>query len=228
LRRRVLAEASLAALIVVLAANLTSGSPPASARPIEIDPAVTSADGQVARLVVQPGRAGANRAVADLSAPHDGTVELILRRLDQETGSTRIALHPETPGGQHGAHSEDSKAPPPVAIRYIADGVALTAESRWDATVVVADAAGTELSRERYTFAVGERGITEGAATPLIDPLWLVPVGLLGLGLLGVSYWLGGGVLPRTEPRTSRLALIAGGATSLALGVVMLVGGAPT
>lgn len=230
LRRRVIAEAALAGLVVLLAANLTSGSAPAGARAIEITPTIAGGDAAGARLAVQPGRPGPNRAIAELDSPQAVTAELILRRLDADTGSTRIALHPETASGQHGAHAPgapDAAADVVVASRFLADGVALPADSRWDATVVLTDAAGTELSRQRFRFSLGDRGIVDGAASPIIDPLWLVPVGLLGLGLLGLSYWLGGGTLPRTEPGASRVALIAGGTTSVALGLVMLVAGAP-
>lgn len=224
LRRRVLVEASLAVLVVILAANLTSGSPPAGGRPIALEPAVSGVGSESGiALSMQPGRPGPNRVIVELADAHSGGAELVLRRLDTDLGSTRLPLRPDP--AADGAANHQAHEPGHAAGRFVGDGVVLSAGSRWDASVVLLDPDGAEQERQRFSFAVGSAAITSGEATPPIDPRWLVPVGLLGLGLLALSYWLGGGTLPRTERGASGLALLSGGAISVGLGALILLAG---
>lgn len=103
-------------------------------------------------------------------------------------------------------------------------------DTHWDASVVIGTGAGGDLYRQRFTFAIGETGLVEGAAGSLADGALVAGVLLLvgGMLALGLGLGLGGMVLPRAEAAASRVALIGGGAvaavTGLAIGVGRLVG----
>jgi hypothetical protein len=90
--------------------------------------------------------------------------------------------------------------------------------------VVSADPSGTELVREQFDWSMGASGIANGVAGPPVDPILVIAVVLLAAGVLGLAYWLGGGVLPRCNEAVSRLALPAGGVVSALLGVAILLG----
>ena len=221
--RRVVAETALAAIVIVITANLTTGSPPAGSRAIDIAAAATvTGSTDAISLAIQPGRPGPNRLLVELGAmPHGSLAELELQRLDQDIGSVRLPLrHSDASGGHHDA-GQASESP----AELVADGVALAANSSWDATVVLLDDPGTERARQRFSFALDEQRIATGAATFPLDPILLVGAGLAGGGVLGVSYWIGGGVLPRTERRASRVALLGGGLIAAILGLAILFAG---
>jgi copper transport protein len=208
LKRRVGAELALAAVVVVLTANLTSGSPPAEVATVQVP---ASNEATALELAFQPGTPGPNRALASLPPPglHVGTVELQLERLDA-AGTSRVALR-QDPAAPHGT-------------RFIADGVLLPAGSRWSASVVTRDPDGVEIDRSRFAYALdADRIVIERGFR--LDPGMLVAAVLLLGSLVGLGYRLGGGGLPRTEPNLGRLALLVGGASGLALGAALLLWG---
>ena len=217
-RTRVFLEAGLAIAVVVLTANLTSGSPTGESQPIAIAPAVSSAPaGAVSSsFAIQPGRPGPNRYLASVSpaAPAGSTVVLVLQRLDTDVGTSRLPLRPATAAESNGATSE-----------FLTDGGQLAADSSWDATVIVSTAAGQEIGRTRFTFALDQTGISAGRQLPPLDPVLLVAVLLLLGGLLGLAYGVAGGRLPRCDVRTSRIAVISGSMVGTVLGLIILSGG---
>lgn len=216
-RTRIFLEAGFAVAVVGLAANVTSGSPTAEGRPIEISQAVSSAapGSMDAALGIQPARPGPNRYLVRLSAvpPQGSTVELELQRLDRDLGLARLPLRPlvSTFG--------------PAGEVYVADGGQLGADSRWDATVVITGASGTELGRRLFTFGLGAGGISEGRALPPIDPALLAGVALVGLGVAAFAFGLAGGRLPRAAAGASRVAMVGGGIVGGFVGAVILSGG---
>jgi copper transport protein len=206
LRRRVAVELGLAAVVIVVTANLTSGIPPAQVPTVRV-PIASGEPGF--ELAFQPGRPGPNRAVVMAPPPglHLGTVELQLDRLDTAAGSNRIPLR-QDPSAPHG-------------YGFLADGVLLPDGSRWTASAVVRDADGVEVSRTRFTFALGtdaiqvDRGLVLGPG--------LVLGALLGLaGVSAIGYWLGGGTLPRADRDLGRRALAVGGAVAITVGVAVI------
>jgi methionine-rich copper-binding protein CopC/putative copper export protein len=229
--RRVLGEAAIAALVVVATANLTAGSPPAEGRPVAIAPAAGTVLGGPVRLALTPGAPGVNAVSVDLTdaPPEDATVELVLQRLDQAIGTTRLPLiavdefgNPVAGHGEHGGHGGTGEGGP---ARHIANGAQLPDGSRWDASVVVTGADGTELARRRFTFAMGPDGVAEGRELPPLDPVLALAALLLGAGVLALAFRLGGGRLPLTNEAASRVALVGGAVVSLLLGLALLVAG---
>lgn len=212
LRLRLGLEASLAFAVLAVTGVLVSGSPPAQERPIAIASSTNPADvgAPAPTFALSPGRPGPTRfEVSDLDVPGGRTVELDLQRLDG-TGSTRMMLRPT------GLRS------------YVSDGGLLPAGSAWDASVVTRDDAGTETGRWRYSFALDSVGITEGRAVPPLDPGDAVAALMAILALLLGTFSLAGGVLPRTDPRTSRVAALTGAVVAAALAGILLVGGIRT
>lgn len=213
LSRRLLVELVLGVAVLAITANLTSGSPTGGDRPIAIAPAASSVvSAEPASLALLPGRSGPNRFLAGLpAAPTEGTVvELLLQRLDQDLGLSRTTMRP------------DFTAASPT---FVTDAT-LPVASRWDATVVVTDPDGSETVRQRFVFALDADGVTEGRATPPLDPGLLVALLLIVLGLVGLGFALAGGTLPRTIPDASRPALIGASVAGLALGFgAILIGG---
>ena len=216
LARRLAVEAALAFAVIVATANLTSGSPPGEGRPLAIAPAVTSATSVVpASLALQPAAPGPNQAWVGFpgSPPAGSSVSLMLQRLDADQGTSTIALSatPAQPG-----------VPGPAT--YTASGLLLPADSRWDATVVVSDAAGHETGRQRFTFALDSAALSAGRQTPPLDPALLVGIVLITGGVIGLGFWIGGGRPPLVEPRLGRQALAVGSALGGVLGVLVLLG----
>jgi copper transport protein len=214
LSRRLLLELVLGVAVLVISANLTSGSPTALDRPIAISPAVsTTVSAEPVDFAILPGRPGPNRFVAELPTPpvEGTTVELVLLRLDVDQGGSRIVMWPDF----------QSATP-----RFVADG-SLPAGSRWDATVVATGPGGAEAARQRFVLALDAEAISEGRATPPLDPGLVVAILLLILGILGSGYALAGGVLPRTLPDASRPALLGASVVGAALGLAILVLGGP-
>ncbi|MEO8230176.1 MAG: copper resistance protein CopC [Chloroflexota bacterium] len=214
LSRRLLLELVLGVAVLAITANLTSGSPTGADRSIAIAPAASSVvSAEPASLALLPGRPGPNRFEAGLPAPlAQGTlVELVLQRLDQDVGSSRIPMRP----------AADSPTP-----RFVAD-VSLPAGTRWDATVVATASTGSELTRQRFVFALDGGAISEGRDTPPIDPGMAAAILLLLLGVVGLGYALAGGTLPRTAPDASRPAMIGASVAGVALGLAALMIGGP-
>jgi putative copper export protein len=216
LSKRILLELSLAVAVVVIAANLTSGSPTGTDRPIALDPAPSSTVvAEPVGLSIEPGRPGPNRYSVSLStAPAGGTtVELDLARQDGVTEASSLPLQadPADPSGR----------------TQVADMGQLPADSEWQAIVVISGSDGSELSRERFSFALDSVGISAGRATPPIDPILVVALALLLGSLLGTALTLAGRSLPRTLRETSRPAVLGGSLVGGVLGVALLIGGTP-
>lgn len=214
LSRRVLLELGLAVGVVVVTANLTSGSPTWENRPIAIAPAPSTSAESAIDFAVQPGRPGPNRFIAasgGVATPAGTTVTLLLQRLDSGSGPARIALHATTD--------------PAGGITYVADGGLLMADSRWDATVTVTDGSGNEVGRRHFTFAVDASGVSAGRALPPIDPALAVGLLLVVGGLFGLAFGIAGGSIPRTPPDWGRRVLIAGGGVGTALGALIVAAG---
>ncbi len=211
-RWRVAAEATLGVAIVVATGVLASGSPPGQAAPIEIARVASSAlDPGDASLEISPGRPGPARFTVVLGhAPaSDATVELDLSRLDQ-SGETRLTLRPA-----------------PDRLTWVAPGGLLPANSSFDATAIVRNGAGVEQSRTRFAFALDASTIVSGRATPPVDPVAVIVAALVVAAAAGFVLVATGRSLPATDGRTGRVALLGGSVVSVALAVIVLVGGPP-
>ncbi|HEX2222433.1 MAG TPA: copper resistance CopC family protein, partial [Candidatus Limnocylindria bacterium] len=228
LRRRLLAESALAAAVLLVTGILSTTPPVETAEGVPIAP-VPDAFGRLVpgmSLELVPGRPGVNRVAVDADgALGAASLELVLDRLDTG-GRTRVPLRHtdassatagESTGGHAGAH--DPAAGPD---RFVADAIVVPPGSAWDASVrVLSGPGGDELSRQRYAFEMGERGVARGRATDLLD----VGTGLAAMLVLGGAeadaQRAGGSRLPRCEAAASRLALLGGGTVALLLGVVI-------
>ncbi|MEO8511627.1 MAG: CopD family protein, partial [Chloroflexota bacterium] len=236
LRLRLIAEALLVIAVVAVTVNLASASPPAEGRPIAIAPSVGQVQVGEASLALAPGRVGVNSvAVTFGEAPPAGTsVELLVGRVDADIGQSVLPLTPVHEGGapvdsmpsmagmdmnmDHGALGPTTQ--------YTATGLSLPANSRWTVAVVVREASGAnELVREQFDWRMDASSVSAGRDTLPIDPALAIAIVLMAAGLLGTTYWLGGGVLPRCDETVSRLVLPAGGVVSALLGVAILLGG---
>jgi copper transport protein len=210
-RPRIVLEGALAVSVLVSTANLASGAPPASERPVPIAPTAGSLAGaREVQLEIQPGRPGPNRywAVAKGIAAPNQEVELVLERLDRLSGATRIPLEPWAADPQ----------------RYVAEGGLLPRDSTWDASVVISEA-DREVARSRFVFGLDDVGIDEGHRAADINPALLVAIALIAGGLLSLAYVLAGGLIPRVERSLGRRAVIAGALIGGVLGFIMLAGG---
>ena len=231
LRPRLLAEAGLA-LGVLAATALLSTTAPGVTRGIALEPR-PSASGEVLPFIalsIAPGRPGVNQLAVTISGDI-GDLPLDLVLSNSETGNeSRISLAGVQPGTapvDHTAHTAPA-TPSSGVTRYVAGALAMQPETHWDASVVIGNGAGGDLYRQRFTFALGEDGLADGAAGSLADGALLAGLLLLVGGLLALGLGLGGMVLPRAEAAASRVALLGGGAvatvTGLAIGVGRLVG----
>ena len=211
-RLRILLESGFAIAALVATGVLATGAPPAAGQPVAIAEAPSSAvsSGPAPVLELAPGRPGPTRFIVVTSTDPNHTVaDLSLRRLDAP-GESDIPLR-------------QLDADP---NRYVAAGGLLPARSRWEATVVLTDHDDRELARARYAFALDDKGISEGRATPPIDPALVLAAVLLVATLVGVSFTVGGGRLPRSDPATSRVAVLSGAVVGSALGLVLALAGA--
>ena len=216
LPKRLLLELCLAVAVVVIAANLTSGSPTGADRPLAIAPDSTApATTQAIGLALEPARPGPNRYVVTLPAPPTTgtTVQLLLTRVDGGAGSATLALQPD-PADATGRTE-------------VADVADLAANSQWQATVVVSGPAGAELARERFAFAIDATGLSAGRATPPIDPIVVVALLLLLGAVSGTALTLAGRSLPRTLRETSQVAVLGGSLVGGILGIALLIAGPP-
>ncbi len=222
LRRRLLAEAAIAATVLLAAGNLASGSPPTQEQAVQIARAPSTAPSTLEiGLDLLPGRPGLNRFGVVLPGGVDEgrTVVLLLQRLDENVGASRIELHR--------AYGAAATAVAPGAL-FVADGGLLPAGSQWEASAVVLEADGTEVTRQRFTFTMGPQGITSGRVDGSLDPASVLGFVLLVLAVLAVSFAVGGGRLPRTEQAASRVALLAGGSAAGVLALALLFAGIDT
>ena len=225
---RLKVETMLGTAVLVMSAALATTPPLEEAAGVAIEP-IPDAFGEVApgmRMEVVAGRPGVNRIVVTTSAAMIAIdrMELALERLD-DGSTTRVTLLPEgmagieqTPGMDHSAHAI---ANPDGTIDWIADAIVLPAGSSWDTSVRILTDDGTELSRQRFAFALDGAGISEGQVEPLLT--WGTAIALaLGLGgAVGLGLGLGGFVLPRTERLASRVALVGGGVIGVSLGLLI-------
>ena len=214
LSRRVLLELGLAVGVVVVTANLTSGSPSWENRPVAIAPAPSTSAEAASDFAVEPGRPGPNRFIAGAGgqpAPDGTTVTLLLQRLDSGSGAARIALRATTD--------------PAGGVIYVADGGLLVAGGSWDATVTVTDGSGNEVGRRHFTFSVDTTGVSAGRALPPIDPALAMGLLLAVGGLFGLAFGIAGGSIPRTPPAWGRRVLVVGGGVGTSIGAVMIAAG---
>jgi copper transport protein len=228
-RSRVTIEVMLAATVLVLTAALAITPPAEEAAGVAIEP-IPDAFGEVApgmSMEVIPGRPGINRVVVTTidAMAGSGALELSLDNLEDGT-TTRVPLELEgmtgmdhTGGGVGMSHETDDGT-----IDWIADALVLPPDSGWDTSVRILGVDGTELSRQRFAFALDDDGIEEGQVSSLLDPVLGIAALLLFGGALGLGLGLGGMPLPRCEAVASRVGLIGGGAVAAALGA--LIGGA--
>ena len=209
-RWRVLAEAALATAVIGASGVLASGIPPSGLTPVPIAQAVSSAGSVLpAELAVAPARPGPNEFVAtNVDVPPGDQLVLVLQRLDQAIGSTRIPLQTLTDGS------------------YVATGVSLPPDTRWDATLVLQGTDQAEVGRARFVFGLGPDGLTEGEASPIVDPAVLLGALLLLGAILASVFVLAGGSVPRTDRRTTRVAFLGASCVAVVFGCALVLGGA--
>ena len=226
MRSRLTIEAMLIATVIALTGALAA-TPPLEGPPgVAIEP-VPDAFGEVApgmELTVSPGRPGLNRIVTTTIDALAGSVTLALNLENVGDGtSTRVplTLQPMTgmvhaPGGVGQSHATDSGT-----VTWSADALVLPADSRWESSVLVLADDGNELSRQRFSFALDDDGISDGQARSWLDPALGLGVVLFVGGALGLGLGLGGAPLPRCDAVASRLALLTGGAVAAVLGLLI-------
>jgi len=226
-KNRLVAELSLAGVVLLLTGALSITPPTDEHRGVAISP-IADAFGVVAPgmgMEIAPGRPGVNRiTIRATDALAALELELTLDRID-DGSSTRIPL---TLRGLEGMAEMEGMDHMSMAVRnddgtvaWYADAVALPAGSRWDTSVHVLSIAGVELSRQRFAFSLGIDGIDEGRQVSILNPGSVVALLLALAGAFGLGLGLGGQRLPRCDPGTSRLALLVGGSVAVALGVVL-------
>jgi len=167
-------------------------------------------------------RTGGNGAALAGSARVPQEALGVRRRQPGPPGSPRgrqPARQPPSPPKNAGLPGMDRPAHTPDA--------SLAKGSRWDATIVASDPAGTETGRRRFVFALDAAGVSDGRAVPPIDPALLLAVLLLALGIAGLAFGLAGGVLPRTLPDASRPALLGASTVGALLGLAIIVVAGP-
>ena len=225
-RNRLTVETGLAAVVLLLTASLATTPPVDEVPGVAITP-VPDAFGDTTpgmTLTLSPGRPGVNRVAVtttDAMAMISGGLELALDRVDAGT-TTRVPLTLAQPSSGHAGH--DPNAEPRGSdspVDWIADAVVLPPGSSWDASVLVVAVGGNELARQRFSFALSDDGVAEGAIRSIADPVTAVAAVLLVGGAIGLGLSLGGGRLPRCDPQASRAALRVGGLTAVVLGAAI-------
>ena len=225
---RLKVEVMLGAAVLVMSAALATTPPVDEAAGVPIEP-LPDAFGETAPgmgMQIVQGRPGVSRIVVNTSGAMIAVdrMELALERLD-DGSTTRVPLVlegmqglGEMPGMEHAAHVTPN---PDGTVDWIADAIVLPADSHWDASVRILTDDGTELSRQRFAFALDETGISEGQVEPLLT--WGAVIALaLGIGGgIGLGLGLGGFTLPRTEQLASRVALVGGGTVAVGLGLLI-------
>lgn len=211
LSRRVTIEAGLAISVVVVTAALTTGAPSAGTRPVPVaEAATTGAVGLPATFAIGPARPGPNRAVVQVPGA---------------SASTSVRLELTGTGGGATVVVPLVAAPDDPAGAVSGDVGALPAGTTFEAIVIATGPDGTELARHRFSFELGDDGLTAGRAVPPVDPAIAIAVVLLALGVLAVVFGLAGGSPPRVDPAAGRWALVVGGALGGIVGLVALVAG---
>ena len=225
-RSRITVEVMLAATVLALTAALAMTPPVEEATGVSIEP-IPDAFGEVApgmELSVIPGRPGVNRIVVTTidAMAGVGTMELSLDDLTAGT-STRVPLVLEgmtgmdhTGGGVGMTHETEDGT-----VDWTADALVLPPDSRWDSAVRILSSDGTEVSRQRFAFALDSDGIAEGELRPFLDPTIAIAAALVLGGALGLGLGLGGFRLPRCEAVASRFALVGGGLIGTVLGLLI-------
>jgi len=227
MRWRLTMEAAAVGVVLLFTAALAITPPTEEATGVGIEP-IPDAFGEVMPdlgLDVVPGRPGVNRVVvytSDALAAGSPSLELVLDRIDSGT-TTRVPLvilgmagmdHGEGIAGMYDVNADG-------LVEWVADAVVLPAGSAWDTSVLILTQDGTELTRQRFAFTLGEASIEEGRTSTLLDPATGVAIVLFLGGALGLGLGLGGMPLPRCEPLASRLALVVGGTVAALLGVAI-------
>ena len=173
---RIKVEVLLGAAILVMSAVLATTPPVDEASGVAIEP-VPDAFGEVApgmTMEVIPGRPGVNRIVVRTPEAMVAVdrMELGLEDLDKGT-STSVPLVLEgmaggesMPGMEHTTHVTPN---PDGTIDWNAGAIVLPADSNWDASVRILTNDGTELQRQRFSFALDDAGISEGQVEPAPD-----------------------------------------------------------
>jgi copper transport protein len=225
---RIKVEVLLGAAILVMSAVLATTPPVDQASGVAIEP-VPDAFGEVApgmSMEVVPGRPGVNRVVVRTlqAMVAIDRMELGLEDLDKGT-STSVPLVLEgmaggesMPGMEHTTHVTPN---PDGTIDWTAGAIVLPADSHWDASVRILTNDGTELQRQRFSFAVDDAGISAGKVDPLLTWGLVIGLALFVGGAVGLGLGLGGFILPRCENLASRVALIGGGTVAVALGLLI-------
>jgi copper transport protein len=225
-RSRITVEVMLAATVLALTGALAVTPPIEEAAGVSIEP-VPDAFGEVApgmEMAIIPGRPGVNRIVVTTidAMAGVGTMELGLDDLTAGT-STRVPLVLEgmtgmdhTGGGVGMSHETEDGT-----VDWTADALVLPPDSRWDSAVRILSSDGTEISRQRFAFALDTDGISEGELRPFLDPTIAIAAALVLGGALGVGLGLGGFRLPRCEAIASRFALVGGGLIGTVLGLLI-------
>lgn len=225
-RSRITVEVMLAATVLALTGALAVTPPVETATGVSIEP-VPDAFGEVTpgmELAVFPGRPGVNRIVVTTidAMAGIGTMELSLD--DHAAGtSTRMPLVLEgmtgmdhTGGGVGMTHETEDGT-----VDWTADALVLPPDSRWDGAVRILSGDGTEISRQRFSFALDRDGISEGEVRPFPDPTIAIAAALVLGGALGLGLGLGGFRIPRCEAIASRFALVGGGLVGTVLGLLI-------
>jgi len=189
LRRLVYGEALLAVLLLVPVGMLTALEPARQVASregigrttvIEMSDALKDAE---IKLLVEPGRAGANRITVTLvdsqGTPIDNATSVSVRPTYREAdlGEGEIAA----------TSSEDG--------HYTIDGVPLTIAGPWQVAIAVRRPDGFDL-RTAFRFELPAAGASDSAAimpSPALSRiLWSAEIALLGLALAGGGLWYGG------------------------------------
>ena len=226
-RSRITAEVALASVVLALTASLAITPPVDQPTGVAIKP-IPDAFGHVApgmTMEVIPGRPGVNRIVVTTTDALATSSALELGIDDLTAGtSTRVPLVLESmPGMSHGSGATGIEhATAGGTVDWAADSIVLPAGSRWDTSVRILTAAGgSEISRQRFAFALSADAIDEGRDFVIVNPATVVAALLALGGALGVGLGIGGATLPRCEATASRIGLLVGGGTAVMLGAAI-------
>ena len=181
---RIKVEVLLGAAILVMSAVLATTPPVDEASGVAIEP-VPDAFGEVAPGMDdgdRPGPAGSQPVVVNTPEAMVAIdrMELGARRPRQGHVDQRPA-RPRGDGGDgrrcRGWSTRPQVTPnPDGTIDWTAGAIVLPADSNWDASVRILTNDGTELQRQRFSFALDDAGISEGQVDPLLT--WGLVIGL--------------------------------------------------
>lgn len=229
MRSRLALEVTLAAFVLLFTAALAITPPTEEVSGVPIEP-IPDAFGEVMPdlgMEVEPGRPGVNRVVvltSEALAASAPSLELVLDGVETGTSSRIPLAIPGMAGMDHGGPGGMAGMYIPNAdglVEWGADAVVLPAGSAWDASVRIISPEGVELTRQRFAFTLDDAGIAEGRSGTLLDPEMGIAIALFLGGAVGLGLGIGGMPLPRCEPLTSRIALVAGGSVGAVLGAAI-------